>query len=226
MMSPMDIVLGLIGLALTVMVFSYILGDNIFFRIALYTLVGVTSGYTAAVLIIKVIIPLLVTPLSQVGTTAFYLSLVPLILSLLLILMVWHRGITAGRVPLAFLLGVLAAVTLFGIARGTLAPQLLSIVNRFTPGLLLQGADAQWSGIIESLIMLLGVVAVMFVFHHQTQGKGIDQKRSDLVEGLSTVGQIFLGITLGALFVGLYTTALSALISRVTWVKDFLIQLF
>jgi hypothetical protein len=39
-MNPMDVVLGVIGIALSVMIFSYLLGDNFFFRVALYVLVG------------------------------------------------------------------------------------------------------------------------------------------------------------------------------------------
>ena len=62
-MNALDVIIGLIGFALTLMVFSYLLGDNFFFRAALYLLVGVSSGYIAAVLITKVILPLLIAPI-------------------------------------------------------------------------------------------------------------------------------------------------------------------
>ncbi|MFZ3069888.1 MAG: hypothetical protein WA110_02030 [Anaerolineaceae bacterium] len=225
-MNSLDIALGFIGIVLTVLVFSYILGDNFFFRIALYVLVGVSTGYTAAVLIFKVIIPRLITPLQQVGTPAFLLSLVPLILCVLLILMLIPRTVKAGTLPLAFLVGIIAAISIAGISRGTLAPQLLSIVNRFSPTLLQQGTQPDWAKIVEAVAILLGVVAVLFFFQHQTSRKASDGSRGGLIEGLSSVGQIFIGITFGMLFVGFYSTALTALISRITWVKDFLIQLF
>ncbi len=225
-MSALDLVLGIVGIVLTVMVFSYLLGDNFFFRVALYILIGVASGYAASVLIFKVIIPLLVVPLTQAGTPAFFLSLVPLILSLLLIFMLIPRASRAGTVPMAFLMGSLAAIAIVGISRGTLAPQLLSTVNRFSPELLQQGAQTDWAKLIEALAMLLGVIAVLFFFHHRTVGKASEGNRGAFVDGLSSVGQIFIGITFGMLFVGFYSTALVALIARVTWIRDFLTALF
>ncbi|HPL82533.1 MAG TPA: hypothetical protein PLU23_08520, partial [Anaerolineaceae bacterium] len=62
-MSGADLVLGIVGLVLTLMVFSYILKDNVFFGIALYLLVGVSSGYATLLIIRSVILPMLVSPL-------------------------------------------------------------------------------------------------------------------------------------------------------------------
>ena len=73
-MSLPDLVLGIIGLALTVMVFSYLIKDNVFFGIALYLLVGVSSGFATLLIIRSVILPMLISPLTQPGTQAFYLA--------------------------------------------------------------------------------------------------------------------------------------------------------
>ncbi len=224
-MNPLDFVLGLLGLALTVMIFSYLLGDNFLFRVALYLLVGVSSGYAAAVLISKVILPLLVQPLRQTSGVGFFLSLVPLVLSLLLVLIIFPRTVKAGTLPLAFLVGVTAAITIAGVSRGTLAPQLLSTVNRFSPDLLTHAGQPAWAQIVAAVFILLGVIAVLFYFHHHTKDKGGEGTRSGLVEGLSKVGQIFVGITFGMLFVGFYVTALTALIGQLSWLKDFLLSL-
>ncbi|MEN6555101.1 MAG: hypothetical protein ABFD21_01750 [Anaerolineaceae bacterium] len=224
-MNAMDIVLGIIGIALSVMIFSYLLGDNFFFRVALYILVGVSSGYAAAVLLTKVILPRLIEPLKQSGTDAFWLALVPLVLCLLLSLMLIPRLVKAGTLPLAFLAGAGAAVAIAGIPRGTLAPQLLSVVNRFSPELLRENAGADWGGILEALFILLGVVSVLFYFHHRLSRKSAGAQRPPLVEGISSVGQLFLGITLGMLFVGFYSAALTALIARMVWLKEFILAL-
>ena len=224
-MNPMDVVLGVIGIALSVMIFSYLLGDNFFFRVALYVLVGVSSGYAAAVLVTKVILPRLIQPLKQSGTDAFWLGLVPLVLCLLLTLMLIPRLVKAGTLPLAFLAGAGAAIAIAGISRGTLAPQLLAVVNRFSPELLQKNSGVDWGGIVEALFILLGVVSVLFYFHHRLSRKSAGTQRPLLVEGISSVGQIFLGISLGMLFVGFYSAALTALIARMLWLKEFILAL-
>jgi len=224
-MNALDVILGLIGFALTLMVFSYLLGDNFFFRAALYLLVGVSSGYIAAVLISKVILPLLIAPIQAAGGQIDLLMFVPLLLCLLLVLMLFPRTGTVGRLPLAFLVGVMAALTIAGVSRGTVAPQLLSIVNRFSPSLIQTGGQPAWGQILEAVFILLGVIAVLFTFHHRTQLKGDIEARSGLVESLSHVGQVFIGITFGMLFVGFYTTALTALIAQLSTLKDFILSL-
>ena len=224
-MSALDVVLGLIGFALTLMVFSYLFGDNFFFRAALYLLVGVSSGYIAAVLISKVILPLLIAPVQANNGQFSFLTVLPLLLCLLLILMIFPRTVSAGKLPLAFLVGVMAALTIAGVSRGTLAPQLLSIINRFSPSLVQTSGQPAWGQILEAVFILFGVVAVLFTFHHHTHLKGDTEARSGLVEGLSSIGQVFIGITFGMLFVGFYTTALTALIAQLGTLKDFILSL-
>lgn len=219
-----EVILAVVGAALTLMVFSYIIRDNVFFGIAMYALVGVTAGYTAALLIVKVILPYLVEPLRAVGSPPFYLALVPLVLSTLLILMVFRRLTQAGRLPMAFLTGVLAALTIVGVTRGTLAPQLISIVTRFSPTLLQSAATPQYWNIIEALLMLFGVLAVLFFFHHHTSSRGSSSTIGAVGGSISTIGQILIGITFGALFVGFFSSALIALISSVSSIRDLIVN--
>ncbi len=44
-----EIISALVGFLLTLMVFSYLIGDNPLFRIAVYLFIGVSSGYAATV---------------------------------------------------------------------------------------------------------------------------------------------------------------------------------
>ena len=215
-MSPSELFTLIIGVALTVMVFSYILGDRLFFGIATHILIGVSAGFLALVVIQKIILPYLVKPLANVTDPGFLLALVPLVLSILLVLMLFRRGTQAGAIPLAFLGGVLAALAIIGVTRGTLAPQILSMIGRFEPGKLMHEAQPQWSAIVEALMILLGVVSVLFAFHHRGQAKAGEVVRPIFLQGIGSIGQIFIGITFGALFVGLFSTALIALISSLS----------
>ena len=215
-MSPSELFTLIIGVALTVMVFSYILGDRLFFGIATHILIGVSAGFLALVVIQKIILPYLVKPLANVTDPGFLLALVPLALSILLVLMLFRRGTQAGAIPLAFLGGVLAALAIIGVTRGTLAPQILSMIGRFEPGKLMREAQPQWSAIVEALMILLGVISVLFVFHHRGQSKAGEVVRPIFLQGIGSIGQIFIGITFGALFVGLFSTALIALINSLS----------
>lgn len=221
-MSPSELITLIIGVALTVMVFSYILGDRLFFGIATHILIGVSAGFLALVVIQKIILPYLILPLADTANPAFLLALVPLALSVLLILMLFKRGTQAGAIPLAFLGGVLAALAVIGITRGTLAPQILSTIGRFAPGQLMHETEPQWSAILEALMILLGVIAVLFVFHHRGQSKAGDVVKPIFLEGIGSIGQIFIGITFGALFVGLFSSALIALISSLSEIIFFI----
>lgn len=221
-MSPSELFTLIIGVALTVMVFSYILGDRLFFGIATHILIGVSAGFLALVVIQKIILPYLVKPLANVTDPGFLLALVPLVLSILLVLMLFRRGTQAGAIPLAFLGGVLAALAIIGVTRGTLAPQILSMIGRFEPGKLMHEAQPQWSAIVEALMILLGVISVLFVFHHRGQAKVGEVVRPIFLQGIGSIGQIFIGITFGALFVGLFSTALIALISCLSDIIHFI----
>ena len=221
-MSPSELLTLIIGIALTVMVFSYILGDRLFFGIATHLLIGVSAGFLALVVIQKIILPYLIMPLTYETGTDFFLALVPLALSILLVLMLFRRGTHAGSIPLAFLGGALAALAIIGVTRGTLAPQILSTVGRFAPEQLMHETEPQWSAILEALTILLGVIAVLFVFHHQGQSKAGDVVKPVFLEGIGSIGQIFIGITFGALFVGLFSSALIALISSLSEIIDFI----
>ena len=221
-MSPSELFTLIIGVALTVMVFSYILGDRLFFGIATHILIGVSAGFLALVVIQKIILPYLVKPLANVTDPGFLLALVPLALSILLVLMLFRRGTQAGAIPLAFLGGVLAALAIIGVTRGTLAPQILSMIGRFEPGKLMHEAQPQWSAIVEALMILLGVISVLFAFHHRGQAKVGEVVRPIFLQGIGSIGQIFIGITFGALFVGLFSTALIALISSLSDIIHFI----
>ena len=63
-MPYLDLITGGLGFLFTVLIFSYLLGDNPLFRIGTYIFVGVTAGYVAAVAMWQVIYPRLLYPLA------------------------------------------------------------------------------------------------------------------------------------------------------------------
>ena len=223
-MINLDLIAGILGLLLTIMVFSYLAGDNLFFRLAMHLLIGVSAGYAAALLIQLVLIPHLVQPLLLGSGNAFYLSLAVCLFTLLLLTVFLGRFNHLARLPLAFLIGLIAAVSIFGLARGTLAPQMLAIVNRFSPELLYKDNLPDWMALVKAAAMLLGVIAVLLYFdHHFSRGQN-NAKLAPLSENASGVGRIFIGITFGAIFAGVFATALLALIGRIAWIQNLLMR--
>ena len=220
-MPDLDILQTLAGIVLSLMVFSYLLGDNLFFGIAMYILVGVSAGYVALILITRVIIPMLIMPLTSLPQLPALLAFVPAILSILLLSNLVRKTSKLAGIPLGFLVGILAAVSVAGISRGTLAPQLLSVVSAFDPQVVVRDGQPNWNAIFEAFMMLLGVIAVLLFFHHRKKNKNVVQSPEPWVDGFSGVGQVFIGITFGAIFAGLFGTALTALIGSINRIIDF-----
>ena len=219
-MSSVDLLLMLAGLLLSLMVFGYLFGDTILFGISMYVLVGVTAGFTALVLLQKVLIPMLINPLSDLPETSALLAVVPLLLSLLIIIIFFKKSSKISGIPLGFLGGVVAAALIVGVSRGTVVPQLLSVIDAFEPDRLTTSGMPVWSAIFEAFMMLAGVLAVLFVFHHHKTKKSSDGFWMTWLGGVSGLGQVLIGITFGAVFVGLFSTGLTALIAYIQNLVD------
>jgi len=75
---PIEVISAIIGFILTLMIFSYLLGDNPLFRIAVYLFIGVSSGYAAVVVWYYVLIPKF-SPL--LDPSQFTLLVIPFVLA-------------------------------------------------------------------------------------------------------------------------------------------------
>ncbi len=225
-MTVTELIFGMISFILTVVVFSYLLGDNFLFRFGMYLLVGITAGYTAAVLITKVILPYLIMPLVEGSLLERLLLLVPLTFCILLLLALLPKSRKVGSISMAFIVGIGAALTVGGITIGTLIPQVSATVDRFSPFAIYQGDQPPWMKIVSGVIVALGVITSLSYFYWQKKrDPKSDNQKPAFMAGLGKLGQVFIGITLGGLFAGVYSAALIALISRIVDIKDFLAQL-
>ncbi|MCB2214412.1 hypothetical protein KQH50_03340 [bacterium] len=228
-MNLTELAWSAIGFLLTVMVLSYMLGDNVFFRVAAFLFIGLTAGYLAVLLVNQVLLPHLVLPLATGGWSQRLWLLIPLVLALLLLLGQVPRLAPAARVPLAYLLGLTAAVTIGGAVFGTLIPQSQALIESFNANIWYAVPSLTWLRILDAVVMLLGVVGTMSFFHFGRRLKldrlEDDQKRPKVIQGLSKIGEVFLGITLGAVFAGIFSTALLALIDRMIVIGESVTQL-
>ncbi len=221
MAFSLDLITGVLSFILTIMVLSYLIGDNPLFKIAIYLFVGVASGYVAAITFWQVIYPKLLLPtfalIQSRDINQGLLLIVPWLGFLFMLMKASPRLSGAARLVMAFLVGAGAAVTIAGALIGTLIPQVVATINFFDA----ETAAARNIGAGEVLgngaILLLGVVTTLAYFHFGALQKADGStRRLGLIEIIAMFGQIFIGITLGAIFAGVYAAALTAFIERIT----------
>lgn len=234
----MDII-QILGLFLTLSVLLYLfIGDNPLFRIVSYLFIGVASGYVFVLLLFQVLGPRLEQLLESGNLTLLGIGLIPFLLGALLIFKLWPRTSPIGSFPMAILVGVGAAVTVGGAVFGTLFGQIQSTFALFPSlGDLAGNVVDQGFLLLEGLFVLLGTVATLAYFQFGARARSTapagtaadavgaastTARRGLGLEALAWAGQIFIGITLGAVFAGVYSAAITALIERI----DFIFRAF
>ena len=203
-----EVISAIIGFVLTLMIFSYLIGDNPMFRIAVYLFIGVASGYAAVVVWHSVLIPKLFDQLLG-GPTQLALTVVPLILSVSLLAKLSPRISWLGNFAMAVLVGVGAGTAVGGALVGTLIPQAEAAMESVN--------SSSIFGVIEGGVMLIGTVLTLayFQFGAKRAADG-EVKRNAIFEMLAWLGRIFIAVTFGVLFAGVYMAALTAMIERLS----------
>lgn len=210
-----DLVWTLVSLILTFLVFSFLLGDNPVFRFVSSLFIGVAAGYFAVVIIYQVVLARLVAPLMQ-GSIA---AIIPLVLSGLLLMKLSPRYSQFGNPSMALLVGVGAAVAIGGAMLGTILGQIKGAVGYF--GIQPDGSPANFYLIMEGIFFLIGTLATLAYFQFGARKKKESEpRRSIIVSIFAWIGKIFVAATLGAVFAGVLTAGITALIER----SDFVVR--
>ncbi len=215
---PIELISGFVGFILTLLVLSYLIGDNPLFRSAVYVFVGVASGYAAVAAWHYVLLPRLFQPLASADPAQLTFVIVPLVLSLTLVTKLSPRIAWLGGFAMALMVGVGAATALSGAVIGTLIPQTRAAMDIVQPGPL---------GFVQGVFALVGTVLTLAYFQFSaSRAADGTAKRNVIFELLAWGGRVFIAITLGVLFAGVYLAALTALLERlsalVTFVKSLL----
>jgi hypothetical protein len=215
---PIELISALVGLFLTLMVFSYLIGDNPLFRVAVYLFIGVASGYAATIVWHYVLVPKLLQPLMALNP----LTIIPLAFGVSLLAKLSPRTAWIGSFAMAVLVGVGAAAAVGGALIGTLLPQAQAAIDGFDILSAGSGLEAV-SRLLAGAVMLGGTVFTLASFHFSA-GRAVDgvPKRNRIIEGIAWVGRIFIAITFGVLFAGVYMSALTAMIERLSFVLNFI----
>jgi len=223
---PTDLIWTIVAFVLTLMIFSYLFGDNLMFRIATYLFVGVSAGYVATMLLYQIILPRLVWPALKAD---FLTVLVPLILSVFLVAKLFPRFSSLGNIPMGYVVGVAAAVVIGGAVLGTLFGQGQASINMFSLSAPIASPDGMLQ-VLGAIFILVGTVCTLAYFNFGAVARPMvaasePPHRAPVVELLARIGQIFIAITLGALFAGIFAASMTALIERLDFIKIAILHL-
>jgi hypothetical protein len=230
--------LELVGTAvaalLTIMVLSYALGDNAFFRLAAYLFIGVAAGYAGAVAWHDVLQPRLVGPLLTAGPSilgnAEQLTgvVAPVLLVVLLLSKVAPTMGRLGGLPVAVMVGVGAGVVVGGAVTGTLLPQTAAAMDNLNPAVVApQTGETGPERLINVIIVLMGTLSTLAYFRFTGRGESTTAARYALRPFrtplgaipipwpiLPFLGEMFIALTFGVMFAGALAAVVLVLIER------------
>ena len=216
-----ELIAGLLSFLFTLMVLSYLIGDNPAFRLAVYIFIGVSAGYVAAVAWYQVLYPMMLYPLLTGGWFDRLLAFLALVTGILLFTKLSPRFSRLGGPSVALMVGVGAAVAVGGAVLGTLLPQVQAGVNSFD---LTQGSPVE--RLFYASIVMVGTVTTLVYFQFGAKLTPTGIRRRRLVELLGLVGQFFIAVTFGVLFASAYAAVMTALVERLSFMFTFLKSLF
>lgn len=217
-LSILDLIGALLGFLLTVFIFSYIVGDNVLFRIATHLFVGVAAGYVAIVVIQNIILPQMIWPFFSDNRNEKIFAILFLILGALMLTKISPRLNKLGNPAIAYLVGVGAATAIGGAVVGTIFPQTSASINVFVEN---DTFDAFW--------IFVGTLTTLLYFHFGIRRKNSEDdvpQRPAWLDMIGNVGQFFIAVTFGALFSGVYLAAIMALIERASYIWNLIQSMF
>jgi hypothetical protein len=194
----------------TLSIFSFLYADNVFYKLAESTVVGVSAGYWMVIGFWDTLVPKLFGALAPAAVRAFVQpSLEPvkdvqfwsMVLALALgLMMLWRlspRGGSIGAWPLAFIVGVTAGLKLVSHVESDLMAQGLATMKPLVELVPAVGGGTDWWAsawpTLANVLVLVGVVCALVYFLFSVQHRGV-------VGGAARVGVWYLMITFGAAF--------------------------
>ncbi len=201
----------IVGAALTLIIFSYLFGDNILYRWVLALLVGSGAGYVMGIATRFLFVDWLGQARTAENPLVRIFYFIPLFLGILLLL----KGFTSskllgrfavlGNIPMGYLLGTGAAVAIAGALLGTLFPQIQATGNALT----LNGS--LWK-LLQGVVVLVGTVTALLVF--SPKARSHEGERKSAAVWLHRIGQFFIIVALAAAFAGAITSGLTLWVER------------
>lgn len=202
------------GAVLTVVVLSYLIGDNVLFRLATHILVGVGAAYITVIVIFDVIIARVVQPIVlRADASSLIVAGMGLIFSIFLLFKLLPNWAWVGNLPVGYLVGVGSALALGGAVFGTIGPQVLS--TALPPGGLFTGPSSEpMVNFLLNVIVVFGTLAALLSFGFYRA------KRGGVLSGINSLGRSIVAVALGTTFALVYVSSVTLLIDRMQAIAD------
>ena len=222
-----DGTITVISFVLTLMVFSYVLGDipviRNLYRITVYIFVGMAAAFTTIVTLEGVLLPYLqdiqnpATSWTLLGNTGdLVIFFTALLFGLLLLFKPIARLAWLTNSVFAVVIVVGSAVAVIGALTGTLFP----LVRTSTTLPDIQSSDP--GQLINVGVVFLGTVTSLLYFQYQAkQREDGEIQQGVLVRRLSWIGKVFIVTTLGAIYASTMLTSLTILTERIGFLLQF-----
>ncbi len=206
----------IVAALLTLVVYSYLVGDNPAYRAAQHLFVGVSVGIAVLVAFYNVVWPQLLFLYQQKDTFTIFTnpSLLFLFLSLILgVVLLFKLTLprnAASNSVLGIILGTGAAVALAGALIGTLIPQALATMVPLN-------GNGTIPSILGNVVLVVGVVTTLSYFYFTGRKDG---SRGPVAQYGATLGRYFIMIAFGAIFGLLTVSFFAALYGRIFFLAN------
>lgn len=202
-MSPEALVGAWVAAGFSLCIYSFLYKDNPFFKLGEHIFVGVSMGYLLTITHYEVMVNKLYSPMVQQGK---WWLIIPALLGLFLLSRFIPPLSWLSRISFAFILGVSSGVAIprqissfiLQQVQGTLKPLAAFGVN---------GAASFTFANLNTLLILIGVVSVLFYFFFSVEHTGGARR-------VARVGIYFLMVSFGAAFGYTVMARMSLLIGR------------
>ena len=187
----------------TLFIFSFLYRDNVFYKFAESVVVGVSAAYWMVVAFWATIIPNLLGKLSPTWVRSWampglsperedtwYLYVIPLVLSVLLLWRLAPKGAWIARWPLAFIIGTTAGLKLVGFIHADFLGQIRASI---IPVVAMSADSFDFWQTVKNLVLIVGILACLVYFFFSIEHRGVVGK-------VARSGIWILMITFGAAF--------------------------
>ena len=194
---------------LTLSIFSYLYGDNPFYKAAELIFVGVSAGYIFTITFWDTIWPnlfgRLIPSYVQAGFEFDVSYLFPLFLGIFMLFRLSKKYDWLSRISIAYIVGMMAGLKFYVFLNSNLLTQIKSSTVNLS---------GSYFSIVNEVIILIGVISGLVYFFFSKEHKGIVGK-------VSRVGVYFLMIKFGASFGFAVMGRISLLIGRFEELIDY-----
>ena len=187
---------------LTLSIFSYLYGDNPFYKAAEHIFVGVSAGYIFTITFWDTIWPnlfgRLIPSYVKAGFEFDITYVFPLILGIFMLFRLSKKYDWLSRISIAYIVGMMAGLKFYVFLNSNLLTQIKSSTINLS---------GTYYSIINEIIILIGVICGLVYFFFSKEHTGIVGK-------VSRIGVYFLMIKFGASFGFAVMGRISVLIGR------------